>query len=160
MIIVKPARPADAERIREIAIRSGIDAWTVAHYQEEAAKTESLVLIAVNEAGNTVGFFSGRTVGGATRDLDGEIYGIAVSSETRRQGIGKALLGNAMAWFRSNQSQFVWLEVRTSNISAVQFYENNGFREAGIRKNFYAHPTEDAIVMKLTIDDYPVKTSG
>ena len=39
------------------------------------------------------------------------------------------------------------LEVRVSNKSALRLYKKLGFEIAGIRKNFYALPTEDAYIM-------------
>jgi ribosomal-protein-alanine N-acetyltransferase len=39
------------------------------------------------------------------------------------------------------------LEVRKSNMSAIILYKKLGFTEAGIRKEFYTNPIEDAIIM-------------
>jgi ribosomal-protein-alanine N-acetyltransferase len=39
------------------------------------------------------------------------------------------------------------LEVRASNISAINLYEKLGFENKGVRKNFYEKPIEDAIIM-------------
>ena len=41
------------------------------------------------------------------------------------------------------------LEVRSSNQPAINLYKKLGFTEAGTRKNFYAKPVEDAIIMWL-----------
>lgn len=39
------------------------------------------------------------------------------------------------------------LEVRVSNESAIRLYERNGFRNCGVRPNFYEKPKEDAYIM-------------
>ena len=39
------------------------------------------------------------------------------------------------------------LEVRESNASAIALYEKCGFEQVGMRKNFYAKPTENAVLM-------------
>jgi ribosomal-protein-alanine N-acetyltransferase len=39
------------------------------------------------------------------------------------------------------------LEVRTSNWRARQLYERLGFRQTGIRRNYYSHPVEDALIL-------------
>ena len=39
------------------------------------------------------------------------------------------------------------LEVRATNMPAIKLYEKLGFTKAGIRKNFYENPKEDAIIM-------------
>ncbi|WP_339366100.1 GNAT family N-acetyltransferase, partial [Vallitalea maricola] len=39
------------------------------------------------------------------------------------------------------------LEVRVSNKNAIKLYEKLGFKIAGLRKNFYDKPKEDAYIM-------------
>ena len=39
------------------------------------------------------------------------------------------------------------LEVRISNTGAIHLYEGLGFASAGVRKNFYDRPKEDAMIM-------------
>ena len=39
------------------------------------------------------------------------------------------------------------LEVREGNKSAIGLYEKLGFESAGIRKNFYSNPVENALIM-------------
>ena len=41
----------------------------------------------------------------------------------------------------------VTLEVRETNVAAIRLYESMGFREAGIRKNYYKEPIENALIM-------------
>lgn len=71
-----------------------------------------------------------------------EILNLAVAPESRRKGIARSLLLDALTlpgrWF---------LEVRASNFSARELYRSAGFQEAGIRKKYYQNPDEDAIVL-------------
>jgi ribosomal-protein-alanine N-acetyltransferase len=39
------------------------------------------------------------------------------------------------------------LEVRRSNEHARRLYERFGFRIAGVRRDYYSHPTEDALIL-------------
>ena len=39
------------------------------------------------------------------------------------------------------------LEVRRSNEAARRLYERFGFHVAGVRRDYYSHPTEDALVL-------------
>ena len=39
------------------------------------------------------------------------------------------------------------LEVRRSNLTALGLYERLGFAIAGTRKNYYANPVEDALIL-------------
>ena len=149
-IYVRQASLDDAIAIRSIADSSGIDAWTVEQYEQEFQSERSVVLVAVNKQA-TVGFILGRTIPGNVAAMEAEIYKIAVADQTRRTGIWRILLARAVEIFASRRSECVWLEVRSSNSAAVQFYENNGFNRSGVRKDFYANPVEDAILMRLDL---------
>ena len=45
-----------------------------------------------------------------------------------------------------------FLEVRQSNLPAIALYEKMGYKNIGIRKNFYEKPVEDAVIMSKTVD--------
>lgn len=75
------------------------------------------------------------------------VNNIAVFPEYRRQGVGTALLKMAMLTADAMGTDFISLEVRKSNAEAISLYEKLGFEEMGLRKNFYRHPTEDALIM-------------
>ena len=40
-----------------------------------------------------------------------------------------------------------YLEVRAGNVPARRLYQRHGFREAGVRKQYYPDNGEDALVM-------------
>lgn len=81
----------------------------------------------------------------------GESYitNIAVFPEFRRKNIGKLLLKNLIDHAKEKNSEFLSLEVRTSNNAAISLYEFMGFKKVGLRTNFYKNPCEDAIIMTL-----------
>ena len=79
---------------------------------------------------------------------DGDITNIAVSEKFRRQGIGSALLCALGRYAGVNR---LLLEVRASNIAARALYEKYGFKTDCIRRGFYSHPPEDAILMSLNV---------
>ena len=41
----------------------------------------------------------------------------------------------------------ITLEAEKINVHSISLYENLGFEEAGIRKNFYENPVENALIM-------------
>jgi ribosomal-protein-alanine N-acetyltransferase len=43
----------------------------------------------------------------------------------------------------------LFLEVRESNVAAIQLYKNAGFMEISRRRDYYDNPVESAIVMRL-----------
>lgn len=80
---------------------------------------------------------------------EGYITNVAVRPEYRRQGIAGELLGVFRRFAEGNRMAFLTLEVRDSNASARALYAKHGFSEVGVRKNYYDHPKEDAVIMTL-----------
>jgi ribosomal-protein-alanine N-acetyltransferase len=78
---------------------------------------------------------------------EGEIYRIATLPEYRKRGIAYRLLDYAVKTERGKGLECLFLEVRESNVPARNLYHAYGFREMGMRKNYYSSPTENAIVM-------------
>jgi len=64
-----------------------------------------------------------------------EIEYILVQDEYRKYGIGSKLLKE----IEKNNVKNITLEVRESNISAIEFYKKNGFKIEAIRKNYYGN---------------------
>lgn len=81
----------------------------------------------------------------------GECYvdNVAVSEKYRGSGIGKALMTELISYCKMKNADFVTLEVRCSNKSAIALYESLGFECTGVRPKFYTSPTEDAKIFKL-----------
>lgn len=82
----------------------------------------------------------------------GECYiaNVAVLPKYRQMGIASRLLDKLNETAKSEKAEFITLEVRQSNEKAIKLYSKHGYRQVGIRKNFYAKPTEDAILMTKT----------
>lgn len=78
---------------------------------------------------------------------EGEITNVAVAPEYRRRGIGRRLVEELIRQGQAEGVSRFFLEVRTSNAGAIALYRELGFSEAGVRKNFYEFPREDALVM-------------
>lgn len=93
---------------------------------------------------------SGRVLGyvGMMYVLDeGYISNVAVSPECRRLGIADKLIESLIKRANEKNLSFVTLEVRESNLPAIELYRKNGFSDVGMRKNYYNKPTENAILM-------------
>ncbi len=72
---------------------------------------------------------------------------VAVRSALRGQGIGELLIiGTVRAAYEQGMEE-VTLEARVSNFVAQRLYDKYGFKEMGIRKNYYADNREDAVIM-------------
>lgn len=78
---------------------------------------------------------------------EGYITNVAVDTNHRRMGVGQQLMLALFDYAADNNMQFISLEVRISNNAAISLYEKLGFENLGVRKGFYSHPTEDALIM-------------
>jgi ribosomal-protein-alanine N-acetyltransferase len=75
------------------------------------------------------------------------INNIAMRPGFRAQGIGTALLQQALEEGRHLGARRATLEVRASNAAARRLYERMGFYVAGVRRNYYSEPVEDALIL-------------
>jgi ribosomal protein S18 acetylase RimI-like enzyme len=106
-------------------------------------------------------FLSGAIVNGniwlgwylATGDRhDFELLFIYCDKALRGQGMGKELLLDLLERIRKNATTTVKvsLEVRPSNLPAIQLYENAGFHKILTRPKYYSNG-EDAFVYQLVL---------
>lgn len=81
------------------------------------------------------------------------LFNIAIDPHFRRQGLAKLLLEHLITDLESRKIKTLWLEVRKSNHHAIALYQQIGFNEITIRKNYYptVNGSEDAIIMAYTI---------
>ncbi len=80
---------------------------------------------------------------------DAELLNIAVSGSHQRKGVGRRMLDALMQLASARGMLRVLLEVRASNLPAIALYRLAGFREIGVRREYYRRNSgsEDAIVM-------------
>ena len=73
---------------------------------------------------------------------------ICVASEYRRNGIAKALIEKMVEVCKKQEEpvENITLEVRESNVAAIELYEKNGFKTITKKKLYYSDG-EDAIYM-------------
>lgn len=111
---------------------------------------ESLELLLGENATALVALMEDRVVGyvGLTYVLDeGQITNLAVHPDARRRGVGIALMRALELLAKEKNLIFLSLEVRESNLAARSLYSSLGWEDRGVRKNFYSHPMENAVVM-------------
>ncbi|MGA1195284.1 MAG: ribosomal protein S18-alanine N-acetyltransferase [Candidatus Latescibacterota bacterium] len=70
----------------------------------------------------------------------------SIHPNQQRKGFGQRVL-DILCSELHDLSQVISLEVRMSNVAALELYKKNGFQTMAIRKNYYTHPQEDALVM-------------
>jgi [ribosomal protein S18]-alanine N-acetyltransferase len=145
-LTLRPLNDRDIEDVLAIQASSPeIARWTLWDY-ERVARGEMSGWVAEAEGGEVSGFLVARRI---ASDL--EILNFAVRSGARRQGVGGALLDEAMRWAKTFEAQQAFLEVRVSNLAALRFYERHNFQVTGRRPRYYTEPIEDGLVLSATL---------
>jgi ribosomal-protein-alanine N-acetyltransferase len=75
------------------------------------------------------------------------INNLAVDPAWRRRGLGRALLEFVLKQWSDLGAARATLEVRRSNSAAIDLYTKLGFAVAGVRRNYYTEPVEDALIL-------------
>jgi ribosomal-protein-alanine N-acetyltransferase len=146
--VVEPMDEHDLLEVVEIEETTGLSQWGWEAYRAELEKPEAVMLVARR---NMADELTGRRIGGyiAAR-LNGDelhVNNIGVWPETRRRGVGGALLGAALELAAGCGAVEAVLEVRASNLPALLMYERLGFAVVGERRKYYREPVEDAKIM-------------
>jgi [ribosomal protein S18]-alanine N-acetyltransferase len=76
---------------------------------------------------------------------------IATLAQARRRGLGRRLLRAVIDEAAASGCREVLLEVGAGNAPAVGLYASFGFQPIGRRKGYYAHPPDDAVVLRLAL---------
>jgi len=138
-------RPADLERIVAIERQGFLHPWSRELLEKEMTHAWSHVLVAAEDGpgGETL---VGYVVFWLVHD-EVHVLNLGTALEARRRGIGRALMEEAHAQGRRRGAALSTLEVRRSNTAAIALYLGLGYRQVGVRPNYYAEEQEDAIVM-------------
>ncbi len=146
---------SDLPQVIEIEQRAFPTPWSLAMFVLELSKPTGICLAALRER-RLAGY-----VVCSRYERDWHIMNVAVDPDHRRQGIGSALLAELYARAEPQGARFT-LEVRRSNHAAIELYERDGFRAAGMRRRYYQDNGEDALIMWRTpatlrgrLDDVP-----
>jgi len=87
---------------------------------------------------------------------EAHLLNMCIDHSVQSLGIGRKLLNYLENICRYNQSKTFILEVRQSNPIAHALYQSFGFKDIGIRKNYYktTEGRENAIVMKKQLTQH------
>jgi ribosomal-protein-alanine N-acetyltransferase len=142
-VIERISGPEDLDGVLAVDEASFSRPWTRQMYESEFLNrdTSRLHVLRLSEV-RVAGYI-------ATWIVVDEVHinNIAVLPAYRGCGYGSALLAHALGEAADTGAQRATLEVRRSNDAARRLYERFGFRMAGVRRDYYSHPTEDALIL-------------
>jgi len=130
------------EQIAELEKVCFSDPWSVPAIASELDNPLSLWIVATEED-TLVGYVGSQTVLGWA-----DMMNLAVAPEYRRKGIGRELVERLIAALKEKNVSCLTLEVRASNASAINLYDDLGFCQVGRRPNYYFKPKEDALILR------------
>ena len=137
----------DVPAVHAIELATFPTPWTLDSFYYEVNENKfSHYLVAENEAGELVGFCGVWLVVDAA-----QITNVAVIETVRGQGIGEALMREAIRVAKEANMDTMSLEVRVTNTVAQNLYRKLGFQDGGIRKGYYTDNQEDALVMWVNL---------
>jgi len=87
---------------------------------------------------------------------EAHILTVVVQKEARGRQLGRQIMRHLLNTASKHKVDTVLLEVRPSNIIAVNLYQSIGFSEVGVRKGYYPDKKgrEDALIMGLDLKQY------
>jgi [ribosomal protein S18]-alanine N-acetyltransferase len=116
--------------------------WSRESFEKEAVQNDLARYVVAVARGKVIGYAGVWIIAG-----EGQITNIAVHPDFRGKGTACKMLEALIDICRSEGVSGMTLEVRKSNIAAINLYKKHGFVEEGIRKQFYADNKEDALIM-------------
>ena len=118
------------KRIVIDCLRAGYQCWVLANKQKIVA--HGVMSVAIGEC---------------------HLLTLCVHPEYQRRGYARKLFSLLLDRAFKQDARECFLEVRTSNESAIQLYQSMGFVEIGQRKNYYpgVYGREDALIMSRTL---------
>ena len=123
------------------------EAWKSFLGVQEANGTLARALFATTAAdGSLIGVMAVTQVQRAT-----ELELLLVHPGCRRRGIGRQMSQHWLAWAAGEHASEALLEVRASNSGAQALYGELGFVVEGVRRTYYRHPEEDALLMRRSL---------
>jgi ribosomal-protein-alanine N-acetyltransferase len=151
IVRVRPAKSSDVARVSWIERASFADPWSARSFQELLDQRHVYFrVLTEGDSDEPVGYVVAWFV-----VSEAEIANVAVAPDARGRKLGARLLDDVLSAARARGATEAFLEVRDSNVAARALYASRGFAAVGRRRGYYARPSEDAIVMRASLDGPP-----
>jgi len=147
-VLVRTATAAELPQVVRIEQTCFDDPWPAADFQLLLEDPCCSLLVAVTEAEEYVGFSASRLQTPVMALLN-----LAVLPAWRRSGYGSRLLEAVCSEASRSHCRWLTLEVRRSNHAAVNLYQQAGFAQVNVIRNYYPDG-EAALQMVLALSGY------
>lgn len=147
-VSLRPFSEDDLEQILRVEQGSHPNPWTREHFEAELAKPYSRILVLTDDETDTeiLGYIVFWVL---MRDC--QILNVVVDLKYRGKGYAQMMLRKALSIAMKDDAKRAILDVRKSNLPAIQLYQKVGFLTNRIQKGFYSNG-EDAYQMILEFE--------
>jgi ribosomal-protein-alanine N-acetyltransferase len=146
---LRAMQAADLKRVSLIERASFKAPWSSGMIKGLCALESSICLV-LDTDGMVQGYVFARVEVDEVKVL--HIVNLAVEPSSRRQGCGRMILKKILERGRNEGCDWVYLEVRPSNLAAIRLYQKAGFKILRKRSHYYEDGS-DAYVMGSEINE-------
>jgi len=141
-VVVRPMTVEDLDGVMSVEFDSFLTPWSRTAFEEELTQNRLARYLVAEQDGTVIGYAGTWLV-----INEAHVTNVAVSGHRRREGIGRLLMEKLMGLSKDSGMESMTLEVRVTNEAARHLYQQMGFLESGIRKNYYSETKEDALIL-------------
>lgn len=143
---ILPMREEDLQTVAAIEANVYVFPWTIGNFRDS--------LFSGYECWGC--WTNGELIGYAvvmTALEEAHLLNFAVASRWQQQGVGAGFLQFLIDRARTAKLEVLYLEVRPSNAAGLRLYERFGFKQLGVRRDYYPAITgrEDALFLGLNL---------
>ncbi len=138
---IRPMQFTDLEAVAAIERRTFTLPWSLGIFSAQLARESGLCLVCEIDSRLTAYLIADMFV-----DV-WHLMNVAVDEPYRRKHVASALLEAYFELTERKGHRGHTLEVRASNLAAIELYRSFGFVSTGIRPGYYSNDREDAVIM-------------
>lgn len=143
---IRAMEMSDLDRVCSLEQACFPDPWSRQSFVHELVENTFSYPFVVLSGDRVVGYAVYRHL-----DKEAEITNFAIAPDFRRRHVGSFLLGYVVSDILRNGIRKVHLELRGANDAARNLYLKHGFKEVGVRKDYYVKERDDAVLMTLSL---------
>ncbi len=144
-LLARAPQPGDVRALVAAELECFADPWPPQFFVSELFAPGRFQKLLEARDGSLAGYLFA-----AWQYLDLHVLKVATRPPFRRQGAARHLMALAEDHARTAGGETVTLEVRDTNLAAIELYRSLGYDEVGRRRRYYADG-EDALVMTLRL---------
>ncbi len=120
--------------------------WSAKALAEELEAQSAIQFVAEGPGAQIFGWCACRVIW-----PEAELLKIATKRTKRERGIGRSLLERLVDELQKREVTDLFLEVRSYNHVAINFYKRHGFHQVGSRAHYYSEPPDSAMILKKNL---------